>query len=171
MEKLMVFKHSTPFRREALIESRRLRICRKLPEDNNMELIYANMYPILQTLDPTVGEFKNPHFMSIFVKETGWHIGTCCLYNLNTDSVEMGIRIFIPHYWNLGLGSEVVNGLFLYARENYPFIKAVMMKTPVINTRAIACYRKCSFVDTGIEKLGGIDMLFMKKDVEGLPDG
>lgn len=167
----MVFTHNAPFRRMALVESRRLRICRKLPEDNNMELIYANMYPILQILDPTVGEFKDPHFMSIFVKETGWHIGTCCLYNLTIDSVEMGIRIFIPHYWGLGLGSEVVGGLFIYARENYPNIKAVVMKTPVTNTRAVACYHKCGFVDAGRENLGGIDMLFMKKDVVRQPDG
>ena len=145
------------------IETRRLRISFKLPADRAMEDFYASLHPELADLDPLVGEFRQPAFFSIFLKDDGWHIGTCCLYNATMDDVELGIRIFIPEYWGKGLGGEAVEGLVLYAFVMYPHISSVVLKTPLTNPRAIACYHKCGFEDYMAGKIDGIDMVFMRR--------
>lgn len=145
------------------IETVRLRIAERLPEDSTLEQVYAGMYPELEDLDPTVGEFRNPELLSVFLKRDGWHIGTCCLYNRTQSNVEIGLRIFIPEYWGQGYGKEIVEGLCFYAFSSFSPVDEVVLKTPVLNTRAFMCYDKCGFKEYARTNIGGVDMILMSR--------
>lgn len=147
----------------AMIETLRLIIQDRQSADIRMEQHYAALFPQLLDLDPTVGESRNPIFLSLFEKEENRHIGSCSLYNFTNTEVEFGVRIFIPEYWNKGYGCEVVNALCEYVFNCFPQIMTVLAKTPVYNTRAIRCYEKCNFREYSRAILDGYDMVFMRR--------
>lgn len=154
-----------------MIETTRLIIVDRLLKDIPMEEFYLNLHPELKELDPAVGECRDPAFYSVFTKDTlvggiGKHIGVCCLYNLVGSGVELGVRIFIPEYWNKGYGSEVVNALCDYAFSSFLQVTAVFAKTPVYNTRAARCYEKCGFARHSQAVLGGYEMIYMVRHRE-----
>lgn len=146
-----------------MAETAHLIIVNRQLKDIAMEEVYLNLYPEIGILDPPVGESRNPTLYSVFIKENNLHIGFCCLYNLTITSIELGIRIFNPDYWGKGYGGEILNMLCKHAFSNFPWITAVLAKTPVYNTRAIRCYEKCGFVQTSHAILDGYDMVFMAK--------
>ena len=141
----------------------RLTIKDSQPLDHAAVELNTGLHPEISTLDPPVGESRDPVFYSIFIKEDYRHIGICCLYNLTNMGVEFGVRIFLPEYWGMGLGPEVVNALCGLAFGAHPEIPTVFAKTPVYNERAIRCYKKCGFMQYSRAMLSGYDMIYMMK--------
>lgn len=145
------------------VETVRLLIKDRQDVDAAMEEHYLVLNPILGTLDPTVGESREPVFFSVFTKEDNKHIGMCCLYNPTIDSIELGVRIFIPEYWNRGYGSEIINALCEYVFDNFFYVTAIYAKTPVYNARATACYEKNGFQQYSRVIMSGYNMLCLVK--------
>jgi len=148
------------------METTNLIIRDREPKDIQQEVIYLGIHPELQELDPPVGECSNLVFYSVFIRKPELHIGVCCMYNFTPTEVEIGVRIFIPEYWNKGYGGEVINALCKYAFTAFSPIDTVVVKTPVTNTRAIRCYEKCGFVESGRKAVNGYDMVYMKLSKE-----
>ena len=146
-----------------MIETPRLTIVDRQPQDVLMEELQYNLHPELKELDPAVGECRNPVYYTIFTKDTNIHIGLCCLYNLTGTNIEFGVSIFLPEYWNQGYGSEIVNALCEHIFNNYPQVMAVLAKTPSYNVRARRCYVKCKFTEHARATLNGYDMVFMAR--------
>ena len=149
------------------METPRLLIVDRCLRDIPIEEYYNNAHPEINELDPPVGACNNPFYYSVFLKneESGFncHIGICSLYNLSKSSVEFGVRIFIPEYWNKGYGSETVNALCELVFSSFPGVDMIFAKTPTYNTRAIRCYEKCGFIQDNLVVLDGHDMVYMVK--------
>lgn len=146
-----------------MIETFHLTIIDRQLKDAPIEESYLTIHPELRELDPSVGKCRNPVFYSIFAKENNRHIGMCCLYNFTGTEIELGVRIFIPEYWNRGYGGEVVNALCEYTFNLFSRVMSVLAKTPAHNIRAIRCYEKCGFVQHSRAVLDGYDMVFMTR--------
>lgn len=147
-----------------MIETTRLVIADRQPEDIVAEVNNLALHPELQHLDPIIGETSNIVFYSIFVREEAdKHIGTCCLYDFTNTEVELGIRIFIPQYWSRGYGTEVVNALCEHVFNCFSPITTVLAKTPAYNIRAIRCYEKCGFTQYSQAPVEGYDMVYMRR--------
>lgn len=146
-----------------MIKTAHLRIVNTRPGDDGVVQYYSALYPEIEELDPHVGECVSPVFYSILTKDGNAHIGICCLYNPTATEIELGVRIFIPEYWNRGYGSEAVDGLCLYAFSIYPNINTILAKTPIHNVRAMNCYMKCNFLVCNLAVMSGHKMVFMKR--------
>lgn len=147
-----------------MVETARLVIIDRQLKEIPVEELYLGLYPEIKVLDPTVGKSINPTFYSIFTKgEIIRHIGTCCLYNFTGVEIELGVRIFIPEYWDKGYGTEIVSALCKYLFNSCPQVVQVLAKTPVYNVRAARCYEKCGFTQYSRAVLDGYDMIFMAK--------
>ena len=145
------------------METPRLVIKDRQDDDAIMENYHLLLNPELAVLDPSLGENREPVFSSIFTKEGNIHIGICCLYNPTVDSIELGVRIFTPECWSKGYGSEVINALCEHVFDNFFYITTVYAKTPIYNTRAIACYEKNGFQQYSRVMMSGYDMLYLVK--------
>lgn len=126
---------------------------------------YEDLNPSLRKLDPTVGECNTPVFFSLYSKKTPTAatrvIGMCCLYNCTDSAVEIGIRIFVPKYWDKGYGKEAINALCDFAFAASPSITEIIAKTPDYNVRAKACYEKCGFTESSRSVVDGYNIIYM----------
>ncbi|HYM16736.1 MAG TPA: GNAT family protein [Dehalococcoidia bacterium] len=80
----------------------------------------------------------------------GVHIGNCRLFAVSAEdrSAKLGISIGEEVYRSHGYGSDAVRTLvrFAFAEMN---LNRVELDVFDYNDRAIACYRKCGFVEEG----------------------
>ena len=87
--------------------------------------------------------------LAIETKE-GVHIGMCGLHRARPEDrgAELGIMIGDKSFWSNGYGTDTVQTLLAFAFEQINMHK-VALGVFEFNERAIACYRKCGFVDEG----------------------
>jgi RimJ/RimL family protein N-acetyltransferase len=80
----------------------------------------------------------------------GTHIGFTGLHRGNPENrhVELGIMIGDKSFWSSGYGTDTVRTLLRFAFEQMNLNK-VSLGVFEFNERAIACYRKCGFVEEG----------------------
>ncbi len=115
----------------------------------------------INRLDPSAGTSFNHQRYSIETLD-GKHIGSCSLYNFTMTEVQLGIRIGVKDYWGQGYGTEAVNILTDHCfRESS--VGLIWLKVLPENERAIRCYEKCGFVQTGRLALDGYDFIRMDK--------
>ena len=87
--------------------------------------------------------------LAIETKE-GVHIGMCGLHRARPEDrgAELGIMIGDKSFWSNGYGTDTVRTLLHFAFEQINMHK-VALGVFEFNERAMACYRKCGFVDEG----------------------
>jgi RimJ/RimL family protein N-acetyltransferase len=87
--------------------------------------------------------------LAIETKE-GVHIGMCGLHRARPEDrgAELGIMIGDKSFWSNGYGTDCVRTLLRFAFEQMNMHK-VALGVFEFNERAMACYRKCGFVDEG----------------------
>ncbi len=80
----------------------------------------------------------------------GVHIGMCGLHRGRAEDrkATLGIMIGDKSYWSKGHGTDATLTLLHYAFEQLN-MNRVDLHVFEFNDRAIACYRKCGFVDEG----------------------
>jgi len=80
----------------------------------------------------------------------GVHIGMCGLHRASPEDrhASLGIMVGDKSYWSNGYGSDAVMTLLRFACDQMNLNK-VELGVFEFNTRAIACYRKCGFVEEG----------------------
>lgn len=80
-------------------------------------------------------------------------IGTVQLHSLEVSNrrARYAIGLFDPATWNRGIGTEATRLVLHYAFAVLR-LHRVDLRVLTFNTRAIACYRKCGFVQEGIER-------------------
>jgi len=83
----------------------------------------------------------------------GRFIGQCIVYDINYfhRNCAIGLTIGDKDCRGIGLGSEVVNLLCMYAFDLLNMEK-VWLQTTGNNKAAIQCYKKCGFVVEGVQK-------------------
>jgi RimJ/RimL family protein N-acetyltransferase len=76
------------------------------------------------------------------------HIGTVSLENgdFANRSIELGIAIGDKEYWSRGYGTDAVQTLLRFAFDEMN-LNRVWLDVHEDNSRAIACYRKCGFIE------------------------
>jgi len=115
----------------------------------------------LNTIDPTIGESRDPIYYSI-VTNDGVHIGFTAAYNFRVIDVEFGIRIWNRDYWDKGYGTEALSLLVDWAFKSSP-ISTIIVKVARSNIRATKCYEKCGFTEYAWGPLEGHDMVWMQR--------
>jgi RimJ/RimL family protein N-acetyltransferase len=87
--------------------------------------------------------------LAIETKE-GVHIGMCGLHRARPEDrgAELGIMIGDRAFWSNGYGTDTVQTMLRFAFEQINMHK-VALGVFEFNERAMACYRKCGFVDEG----------------------
>ncbi|WP_438432601.1 GNAT family N-acetyltransferase [Gorillibacterium sp. sgz500922] len=90
------------------------------------------------------------HAFLIVHREDGVAIGRCALFGLDliNRSSKAGLFIGEKAYWNRGLGLEALNLLLDYG-FNLLNLHSIMLGVFDFNERAIRCYRKAGFRETG----------------------
>jgi RimJ/RimL family protein N-acetyltransferase len=80
----------------------------------------------------------------------GVHIGMCGLHHGSPEDrhASLGIMVGDKSYWSNGYGSDAVMMLLRFAFDQMNLNK-VELGVFEFNERAIACYRKCGFVEEG----------------------
>ena len=80
----------------------------------------------------------------------GVHIGMCGLHHASPEDrhASLGIMVGDKSYWSNGYGSDAVMTLLRFAFDQMNLNK-VELGVFEFNERAIACYRKCGFVEEG----------------------
>ncbi len=80
----------------------------------------------------------------------GVHIGMCGLHHASAEDrhASLGIMVGDKSYWSNGYGSDAVMTLLRFAFDQMNLNK-VELGVFEFNERAIACYRKCGFVQEG----------------------
>ena len=131
----------------------------RLITDCVKETIWAQD-PRVTALDVAAGKVFNRKMFSIDTLE-GIHIGSCSLYNWNSESVQLGIRIGDRDYWGKEYGTEVVSILVNYWLMSTT-LDCIWLKVLPSNTRAIKCYEKCGFVHSGRLALNGYEFITME---------
>ena len=78
------------------------------------------------------------------------HIGMCGLHRGSSEDrhTSLGIMVGDKSYWSNGYGSDAVMTLLRFAFDQMNMNK-VELGVFEFNARAIACYRKCGFVEEG----------------------
>jgi RimJ/RimL family protein N-acetyltransferase len=96
----------------------------------------------------TPGGF-NELWMAIETKD-GVHIGNCGLFHVEAEnrSAELGIGIGESAYRSRGYGTDAVRAIVRFAFDEMN-LNRVELGVFAYNERAIACYRKCGFVEEG----------------------
>lgn len=137
---------------------------------NSIQVDYCSMVhfgdPELLALDPPElvdGRVTN---YTIWVKnpnggqELDFWIGMACTYNIILPtSIEMGITIWNRDYWGKGYGENVINQLTEYIFNGYN-VQEIIMKTVKENLRALKCYAKCGYQQSG----GNGKFIYLKKN-------
>ena len=80
----------------------------------------------------------------------GLHIGMCGLHHGSAEDrhASLGIMVGDKSYWSNGYGSDAVMTLLRFAFDQMNLNKVELVVFE-FNARAIACYRKCGFVEEG----------------------
>ncbi len=80
----------------------------------------------------------------------GTHIGNCGLHRVSTEDrhAELGIMIGDKACWSNSYGTDTVRTLLRFAFDQMN-LHRVALGVFDFNDRAIACYRKCGFVEEG----------------------
>jgi len=78
------------------------------------------------------------------------HIGSVGLHDLKPEDrkATFGIAIGDKEYWDHGYGTDATLTLLRFAFDEMN-LRRVMLHVDERNLRAIACYRKCGFVEEG----------------------
>ncbi len=94
---------------------------------------------------------KNNHVFAIIEKDTNKVIGNCGFHNLDNvhRHAELGIFIGEKTFWNQGIGSEACTLLLDYG-FNILNLHSVSLFTYDFNKRAIKCYEKIGFKQSGV---------------------
>jgi|SRR5579862_5030800 len=89
------------------------------------------------------------------IEAEGRCIGTACLHQLDLESrrARYAIGIFDASKWDRGLGTEATLLVLGYAFEVLR-LHRVDLRVLAFNHRAIACYKRCGFVNEGVEREG-----------------
>lgn len=89
------------------------------------------------------------------IERDGHCIGTARLHALDPENrrARYAVGIFSPNHWGLGLGTEATRLVLAYAFDVLG-LHRVDLRVLTFNTRAIACYEKCGFVQEGVEREG-----------------
>ena len=130
------------------------------PSDLAMEAVWAQDPEIIK-LDPPAGKTFNMQRFSIYTFSDR-HIGLCMLFNQTPTEVELGIRIGEKDCWDKGYGTDAVKALTTYCFYTMD-VNLVWLKVLPLNTRAIRCYEKCGFVETGKIIVGDYEFTRMEK--------
>ena len=82
--------------------------------------------------------------------EEGRHIGSVSLHRVGHPArhASLGVLIGDKEYWNRGFGTDAVTTMMHYGFEELN-LNRVWLEVHDFNARAIACYRKCGFVEEG----------------------
>jgi RimJ/RimL family protein N-acetyltransferase len=93
--------------------------------------------------------FENGVALAIETKQ-GVHIGNLGLHQAQPEDrkASLGIMIGDKDYWSNGFGSDAIVTLLRFAFEEMN-LNRVWLHTYEFNERAIACYKKCGFVEEG----------------------
>lgn len=91
------------------------------------------------------------------VEVDGRCIGTARLHQVDAQNrrARYAIGIFDPAYWNRGYGTEATRLVLAYAFDVLG-LHRLDLRVLACNTRAIACYQKCGFVQEGVEREGAL---------------
>ncbi len=82
--------------------------------------------------------------------EDGRHIGSVSLHRVGhlAHHSELGVLIGDKAYWNRGFGTDAITTMLRLAFEELN-LNRVYLQVNADNGRAIACYRKCGFIEEG----------------------
>ena len=88
--------------------------------------------------------------LAIETKEGGEHIGNAGLHEASPEhrTAKLGIVIGEKEFWSKGYGTDTVRTLLRFAFEQMN-LNRVELGTFDFNERALACYRRCGFVEEG----------------------
>ncbi len=111
----------------------------------------------------------------------GVHIGMCGLHRGSAEDrhASLGIMVGDKSYWSNGYGSDAVITLLRFAFDQMN-LNRVELGVFEFNARAIACYRKCGFVEEGRRRehyfQNGrywdiIEMSILRREYEALQPG
>jgi len=80
----------------------------------------------------------------------GVHIGMCGLHRGSPEDrhTALGIMVGDKSYWSNGYGTDAVQTLLRFAFDQMN-VNKVELGVFEFNQRAIACYRKCGFIEEG----------------------
>jgi RimJ/RimL family protein N-acetyltransferase len=80
----------------------------------------------------------------------GRHIGSVSLHRVGNTAhhSELGIVIGDKTYWNRGFGTDAITTMLRLGFEELN-LNRVWLEVAADNARAIACYRKCGFIEEG----------------------
>jgi RimJ/RimL family protein N-acetyltransferase len=94
---------------------------------------------------------EDPYLWAIEVE--GAYVGTAFLHSLeeNERRASYAIGIQASRYLGRGFGTEATRLVLAYAFEVLK-LHRIVVKVLDFNVRAIACYRKCGFVEEGRER-------------------
>ena len=87
------------------------------------------------------------------IEAEGCCIGVARLLALNRANrrARYAIGIFSPKYRDRGYGAEATRLVLRYAFEELGFHR-IELRVLAFNHRAIACYKKCGFIEEGLER-------------------
>lgn len=119
---------------------------------------FANNTPE-QQLDVLKTWNKDPNNIPLAIDEnaTGQHIGNCDIrLNPENKRAEIGILIGVLEAQGKGYGTEVISMLrdYIFSELDYNRLQLFVDQK---NKRAIACYKKCGFVEEGLARAYYID--------------
>lgn len=124
--------------------------------DLEVEVAGGGDPPLPQSLARLQAEFERNwseggrEGMSFAIEVEGKFIGTCALFNHNSEAqvCELGITIGDKVYWGQGNGREALQLLLHYA-FHYHNLRRVYLSVNSTNGRAIRAYQACGFVEEG----------------------
>jgi RimJ/RimL family protein N-acetyltransferase len=82
--------------------------------------------------------------------QDGTHIGSVSLHHVGHTAhhSDLGVLIGDKTYWNRGFGTDAITTMLHHAFEDLN-LNRVSLEVHDDNGRAIACYRKCGFIEEG----------------------
>ena len=134
----------------------------RIRTDASNEITWSLDREVVQA-DPPAGA---PFMVMPFSIDTldGIHIGSCSLYDMDANGIQLGIRIGNRDYWSHGYGTDTVNILCNYAFATLG-VRYIWLKVLPWNFQAIKCYEKCGFKKTGWLALDGYDFVTMDRSM------
>ncbi|MFX1283334.1 MAG: GNAT family N-acetyltransferase [Promethearchaeota archaeon] len=126
---------------------------------NNPELHQFLSRPLIASRDEEIDWIRHSwerrqkgeaYIFGIFLIEKNKYIGNIELQIINNIAQRgsLGIAIFNPQYWGKGLGTEALE-LILDFGFSVLNLHTIELETFPFNQRALACYKKIGFVETG----------------------
>jgi len=129
---------------------------RWINDEETSKLLNGSYYPRslaaqegwARTRAGTMGGFGRAAFAIETLDDERRHIGNCDLFDASPEDrwCWLGILIGEPAYRSRGYGADAIRTLMTFAFEDMN-LEAVRLQVWSFNSRAIACYRKCGFVE------------------------